>query len=672
MMLLANRRSLLAFALVQIIFISTAAVYAQTGPRPTVSAKAFSCDTEILLLRTAPAGNPKVAEAKKSIRGKIVKIKSGLATLGKRQVNMRIVLAGTLREKPKADLDNKIISTINPTVPPTVGGNLQGFALKYFERRYGSEGANNGTPRKAEMYRIKRDKFVKNIAKKALDFYGLLTDIGRLQTQKVVCENAANNVFPPVVAGNTPSISFSTAGLPSLDSWRGPVTVTALAHASITSVQFTLNGAVVGDGGATRDENLPFSVTLNTAALSPSATGTYELVATGFNAAGNRVQTLPLRFSVDNSQAGLVIVYGGGSPENGIAVADFGQVEAASAEKVERSVRLYLKSGDLDLSEITNVSLQGLSAPFQVIPGGTCQRAGSADFLASIKSNCEFRAAITPNSATATDNLEQGIGLFRDGDVRLNYTDRGSAKSVPVIFRASTQIGSLRVEAEGGTPDFGLVYKNGNTAPQVQKTFTLKLEGSARVSDITITPLSAPFSMTQGCAVTTLTAQASRCDIKVMFAPEANGSFGQKLIINYKTAGGSSRDVFTVMSGIRDDSFEPGSLVIDALGFNGDFGTVQLPHTQDYVEKTFSIKLTSAEGVNLISFRSLEAPYSYSSQCSVSALNSQTSSCEFKIRFTPKLAGTFTKDIIVDYRTNLGANKQAKFNLRAIVNGPGV
>ena len=414
------------------------------APKSSVNARSYSCDLEISKLRVINTANPLYPKLIKAIRQKLVSVKSKLAAFEARRISKRRVVAGTIREIPKADLDGKIISLVVPTLPPTLGGGANEFMEKYFERRYGDEPDRDLGARKVEMYRIKRAKYFDRVGKLLLVFFQMDSDVRRLEQLKNVCEQALGGVYPaiPPSTGGTGG-AFATAGLPAKGvPWTGIQTVEVEAGTGVVGVTFRLDGQLITSGPSAEDTQRPFSVNISADAL---AAGAHVVTADLRAVNGTHTIIGPLDFGVPARGGALpVVIYGGSPADSGIALTEFGLFSPGDTASRVRLVKLFLQLSDgPQLKQITEVSL-ALPPGLTLQEGGTCpmnkvESPSSStkhwELATTLTENCDFQLVLDPASipaATSGGRTEyvQNLSLsYRDG---VNPT----AVSVPLRVRA--------------------------------------------------------------------------------------------------------------------------------------------------------------------------------------------------------------------------------------------
>jgi chitodextrinase len=283
------------------------------------------------------------------------------------------------------------------------------------------------------------------------------------------------DTVPPTVSLSAPAASARVSG---------SVTVSASAsdNVGVAGVQFTLDGAPLGN----EDTTSPFAVTWNTTS---ATSGTHVLAAVARDAAGNKTTAAPVTVTVDNSAPGdtsppTVSIT---APSTGTIVSGTVTVAGSAADNVGvAGVQFTLDGIALGTEDTT--------APYSVAWDTTTAAAGTHVIGATARDAAGNRTSATTVSVSVTN--AQPVVLLGDQTIETG-TDSdsgGQAEAFSSVATATGTLSSIRVYVDSGSAStklvLGIYAANGSHPGALLTQGTLNSPASAAWNTVAVPSVS--------------------------------------------------------------------------------------------------------------------------------------------------------------------------------------
>ena len=280
-------------------------------------------------------------------------------------------------------------------------------------------------------------------------------------------------------------------------------------------------------------------------------------------------------------------------------------------------------------SEITNLNIMGMSAPFDFDGGTYPGNGGSCGSTLASNSSCTFIISFSP-SATGTYGTTLSIGYTIKSETRSTTLNLSGVGALPAAVFASTAFHNFGSQVVGSL---------------VATTVTLTNSGGSTATSLAVTPIASPYSIVNSCGAN-LNA-GGNCSIAVVFQATALGATASQLDIAFND-GQSPQTISIPISGT---GIAPASLSISD-GPSYDYGIVVLGTT---VTKTYTVTNNGAASASSINEIGLTAPFRFeggtypgsSGNCGPTL--AAGASCLLSIEFSPTSVGSFSDAINLTY-----------------------
>ncbi len=411
----------------------------------------------------------------------------------------------------------------------------------------------------------------------------------------------------------------------------GGVSATSVTDSGL-SAPFTFKGGTYPGTGGTCSATI--------------AVGTCTVVVTyAPTANGNLSVTLQLDYSdTVNSQSTTRAMTGTAVDPASLSISDGATYDYGSVARGSTNDKTFTITNGGGVSA-TSMSGSGLSAPYTFNGGTYPGTGGTCSTSLSASGTCTIVVRYAPTSngnTTATVTISYNDGVTSQSATR-DMTGTAVDPGVLTISDATTY--SYGTKARGSSTD---------------KTFTVTYSGSAPVTSISGSGLSAPYTFKGGTypgtgGTCTGTLSSGTCTIVVTWAPTANGTQTATITLSYNDGAASQ----TATRGLTGVGADPASLSISD-GTTYSYGTKARGSTTD---KTFTVTNSGGVAASSVSGAALSGAYDYKGAaypgtggtCSTSLAVSGT--CTIVVTFSPTSNGTLTSTLQVNY--NDGAASQS-------------
>jgi hypothetical protein len=255
-------------------------------------------------------------------------------------------------------------------------------------------------------------------------------------------------------------------------------------------------------------------------------------------------------------------------------------------------------------------------APFAV----TSDRCGS---MLAAGASCDLTLTYTPSGTSAqSGTFFVGYSDSTGGGLGVSKPLMGTPTSGALLVISSCCGGGGGGGSGGGPPTFDF----GTTGQPQSRSVTVTNVGGADATNLALSGLTAPFSLTNnGCGATL--ARGSSCTATVVFTPAGNGTASATLTATYQGGGAPADAIFTGTSTTR-------ALLVttECQGCGGgdtDFGTSGTPLT-----RTLYVYNAGGATTTMLSLGGVASPFSLSANTCGATL-APGSACSVSVTFTP-------------------------------------
>ncbi len=412
----------------------------------------------------------------------------------------------------------------------------------------------------------------------------------------------------------------------------GGVSATSVS-ASGLSAPFTFKGGTYPGTGGTCSSTVAVGTCTMVVTYAPTANGSLSV-------------TLQLDYSdTVNAQSTTRDITGTGADPASISISngatyDFGTVARGSSNDKTFTIT---NSGGYATSSMTG---SGISAPY-TFKGGTYPGTGGT-----------CTSALSPGTCTVVVTYAPTANGTANATLQIDYNDGAASQSATRALTGTAIDPGVLTISDGATYNFGTKARGTST----DKTFTVTYSGTAPVTSMSASGISAPYTFkggtypgTGGTCDTGLS--SGTCTIVITWAPTANGTQNATLTISYYN-GASTSSATRAITAVGAD---PASLSISD-GTTYDFGTKARGSSTD---KTLTVTNGGGVSATSVSASGFSAPYTfkggaYPGTGGTCGSTVAVGTCTIIITYAPTANGNLSVTLTLDYSDTVNSQQATR------------